>query len=157
MQALIGDNNDVFIDTVQDMKTFMLKLLCQGVNHTDTFLGLTYQWAPYEVTETAQTRFFFCIELLCPKLYWYNPFHGMFTSKLTIICPMTLTCREVLVSLWRTRCSNPVIHAVFYDPATDECRLSKEQSQWAKQIIHDPTVQFDFNKLLKYIIFVYII
>jgi hypothetical protein len=134
------------------MKSFMEQLLFRGQDYSDDFGNLTYQWAPREITESAQTKFFICLNLICPLLYWYNAFHGMLSNKFIILCPMGLMCGEVLVALWRTRCSNPVIHAVLFNPFTMTCRLVKEQAQWSRLVAClNPLLEFDLAALVEYV------
>ena len=129
------------------MRLFMEKLVAQGSKHTDFFQDFAYQYAPNMGTE--KTKFFICIDLIRPMLYWYNPVHGMLTSKFIILCPMALKCGEILVALWRTRCSAPVMYALFYNPVTKEWRLVKEHTVWRKLLILDPDLEYDRDELLE--------
>jgi hypothetical protein len=116
-KSLATENSEV------SMKQVMETILLHKAEFVGHHKGWSYQHAPLEITETAKTKFFICLEMIVPLLYWYNPFHGMITGSVSFLCPVGLASGLILVALWRTRCSNPVIHILLFNPKIKECHL----------------------------------
>ena len=153
MHTLVGslnegdrDSVDVHLPSVHDAKEFYERLLAQNSpDCTGVYNGFTYQDGtdPYEFSST---RYFKCLELVVPLLYWYNAFHGMLSRAKCIICPMALQNGLVIVAHWRSRCSAPVIHAVIFNVATGLCSLMK--TGW-HLLLPDSTLLFDRDMSFK--------
>lgn len=56
------------------------------------------------------------------------------------------------MSIFRTRCSSPVLHAVIWDHLTKSCTIQK--TGW-RNVTLDLNMIFDFEELLRYDIFIY--
>lgn len=128
-----GNEEVVYIsgdaDIVQEepnAKDFLLILYSQSPNDSvRNHFGRSYQ-AAHDVSDTGRTKFFYCLELVVPLLYWYNAFHGIMTDKVQLICPCYLESGLILVALWRTRCNSPVIHAIMLNVTSGFCFMSKD-------------------------------
>ena len=116
-------------DTTQaepNTKEFLAILYSQSPNDSVRSRdGRTYQ-AAHDANETGRTKYFYCLELVVPLLYWYNPFHGILTDQKHILCPCYLDNGMILVALWRTRCNSPVMHAILFDEKNESCSMCKD-------------------------------
>lgn len=83
-----------------------------------------------------------------PLLYFYTVLNGRYIksgkNRAGHVCPCVLKHKEnydlpeysypsfnkkdcILLSMWKTRCNNPVIHLVLYFPGETNCYLMKEK------------------------------
>ena len=141
-----GEHQKQDASSTLSVLSFFMNLVAHNlVDYVAPWNNCNYMYVK-SATESVQTKLFCCVEMTVPLLYWYTPYHGILTSKMHFICPVGLTNGLVLVALWRTRCNDPINHAIFYDPVKDECYMKKQG--W-NQIFIDLEFKFIFDTVKK--------
>lgn len=151
------------IDKVVELKSSLLsvkdllaKLVFYQEGYEDIYFykdnQFTIRHVKFALSHKAQTKLFVNQQLMLPKLYWYDDFHGMLTNEFAVLAPMALEDDKIFLSCWRTRSdTSPTFVGIFWDKRTDKIIMVKDN--WKKLIINkrNDALDFDFDYIRGYV------
>jgi hypothetical protein len=121
-----AENTAEHAHPIPDLRVFLVNLYRQATTKTvGTYNHLQYL-GHFDAMNLSRTKYFNCLELVVPLLYWYTAYHAMLNDTKAVICPCELSNGLILVALWLTRCNKPVVHAITYNRETNTCEMIKK-------------------------------
>ena len=85
---------------IHNPREFLANLYRQATTKT---VG-TYDYLQYvghfDSMSLGRTKYFNCLQLVVPLLYWYTAYHAMLNDTKAVICPCELSNGLILVALW---------------------------------------------------------